>query len=148
MTDYNFEQYKILTTYFNDEVTRFWSRFNILMGIQMGGFIGILASLKTLFLNVGLFRLALIFMTFYSVATTIIALRGHIMHESMIKMILMMERESDGKLKILSLARKVSKVPVGLNQIIGICISTGFSIAWIAFLIHSESIDYAFIFLK
>lgn len=148
MTDYNFEQYKILTTSFNNEVTRFWSRFNILMGIQMGGFIGILASLKTLFLNVGLFRLALIFMTFYSVATMIIVLRGHIMHESMIKMILTMERESDGKLKILSLAGKVSKVPVGLNQIVGICISTGFSIAWIAFLIHSESIDYAFIFPK
>ena len=148
MTDYNFEQYKIITTSFNDEVTRFWSRFNILMGIQMGGFIGILASLKTLFLNVGLLRLALIFMTFYSVATTIIFLRGHIMHESMIKMILMMERESDGKLKILSLAGKVSKVPFGFNQIIGICIATGFAIAWIAFLIHSEFINYAFIFSK
>jgi len=114
----------------------------------MGGFIGILASLKILFLNVGLFRLALIFMTFYSVATAIIVLRGHIMHESMIKMILMMERESDGKLKILSLAGKASKVPVGFNQIIGICISAGFSIAWIAFLIHSEFIGYAFIFPK
>ena len=148
MTDYNFEQYKILTATFNDEVTRFWSRFNILMGIQMGGFIGILASLKTLFLNVGIFRLAIIFMIFYSVATALIVLRGYIMHESMIKMILKMERESDGQFKIMSLAGKVSKVPVGLNQIVGICISTGFSIAWIVFLIHSESISYAFIFLK
>lgn len=145
MSDYTLELYKLITMSFDNEITRFWSRFNILMGTQMVGFVGVFASAKTLFLNPGLFRLALILMTFYSMATTAIVIRGYIMHETLLKMIIWIERESEGKIRILALSEEASKVPIGLNQIFAICISVVFSVGWIIFLIFAESRHYAFI---
>ncbi len=144
MKPVDLDQYKLLFASFNDEVSRFWSRFNILMGIQMGGFIGVLASLKTLVLNPSLFRLALILMMLYSISTTIIAVRGHIMHEALLRTLGMMEQESKGELRILNLARKASRVPIGLNQIVGIGIASVFSIAWFVFLCLAEINAYDF----
>jgi hypothetical protein len=148
MKETDLEQYKIISTSFNDEVTRFWSRFNILMGIQMGGFIGILASLKMLVSNPSLFRLALILMTLYSIATTLIVIRGHLMHETILRMLAMMEEDSEGELHILQFARKASRVPVGLNQLVGIGMSGVFSVAWICFLVLAEAKKYGFSILK
>lgn len=138
------EQYKLLFSAFNDEASRFWSRFNILMGIQMGGFIGVLASMKTLVANPGLFRMSLILMTLYSVSTAVITARGHLMHEALLRALAMMEADSDGELQILGLARKSSRVPVGLNQMVGICIAAVFVIAWLLFLIMAEVVNYQF----
>lgn len=148
MTDYNFEQYKILTNSFNDEITRFWTRFNILMGIQMGGFVGVLASSKVLILNTDLFRLSLILMVLYSAAATIIVVRGHIMHDTIIKMLIMLEQNSDGQLKLLSLAGNATKIPIGLNQRAAIFVAAVFTITWVAFLIIAEGKEYAFILPK
>jgi len=144
MKPVDLEQYKILSTSFNDEITRFWSRFNILMGIQMGGLIGVLASAKVLVMNPGLFRLALILMMLYSIATTIIVVRGHIMHETILRMLGMMEQDSKGELRILKLARKASRVPVGLNQLVATGIACTFSAAWAVFLILAEIKNYGF----
>jgi len=67
------KQYELLVLTFNDEITRFWTRFNILMGLQMGGFVGILASTGVLTLNPSLFRLALLLMTLYSASTLLLS---------------------------------------------------------------------------
>lgn len=121
--DYIFEQYKLLTSSFNDEITRFWSRFNILFGVEIIGLIGILNSLKILSSNVVLFRLTLILMLLYSISTFLIVLRGFLMHQNILKTLLIFEQESEGKLEILKLSKSNSKIPIGFNQIIAISIS-------------------------
>lgn len=121
--DYIFEQYKLLTSSFNDEITRFWSRFNILFGVEIIGLIGILNSLKILSSNVVLFRLTLILMLLYSISTFLIVLRGFLMHQNILKTFLIFEQESEGKLEILKLSKSNSKTPIGFNQIIAISIS-------------------------
>lgn len=138
------EQYKLLFAAFNDEISRFWSRFNILVGIQMGGFIGVLASVRILVANPGLFRLSLALMTLYSFATAVITVRGHLMHEALLQALAMMEADSGGEIQLLGLARRSSRVPFGLNQIVGICIASIFFICWLSFLIMAEVINYGF----
>ena len=128
------DQYKLLFSAYNDEVSRFWSRFNILMGIQMGAFVGIVASIKSLVPNAGLFRLSLVLMTLYSFATTVITVRGHFMHEALLRALGVMEEDSKGELRILHLSRKASRIPVGFNQLIGICIALIFSVSWMVLL--------------
>ncbi len=138
------KQYELLALTFNDEVTRFWTRFNILMGLQMGGFVGVLASTGILASNPGLFRLALILMTLYSVTTAEVISRGHLMHETLLRALALLERESDGRLRMLSLCRQVSRVPIGLNQHIAIVIAVVFVLAWVAFLVWAEMNKYGF----
>jgi len=144
MTDSELEQYKILTSSYNDEVTRFWWRFNILMGVQMGGFIGILAAAKLLVLNPMLFRLAVVLMTLYSIATLLIVVRGHSMHEMLLRALATMEKESMGTLRILSLVNKLSKVAIGFNQVVAMCIAMCFTLTWCVLLVYAESKGYAF----
>jgi hypothetical protein len=138
------KQYELLALTFNDEITRFWTRFHILMGLQMGGFVGILASTGILALNPGLFRLALILMTLYSITTAAVVSRGHLMHETLLRALALLERESNGRFRMLSLCKQVSKVPIGLNQHLALVISGIFVLAWIAFLIWAEILQYAF----
>jgi hypothetical protein len=142
------EQYKSLFPCFNGEVSRFWSRFNILMGIQMGAFIGILASLKMLVANPSLFRLSLLLMTLYSFATAVIAIRGHLMHEAVLRTLSIMESNSDGELKLLALGRKSSGVPVGLNQNVGACIACIFIIVWLSLFIMAKIHKYQLMVAK
>ncbi|TFH07782.1 MAG: hypothetical protein E4H08_08920 [Candidatus Atribacteria bacterium] len=138
------KQYELLALTFNDEVTRFWARFNILMGLQMGGFVGILASTGILSLNPSLFRLALILMTLYSVSTLVVISRGHLMHEALLKGLALLEQESEGRFRMLSTCRRASKVPIGLNQQVAIVIAVVFVLAWISFLVWAEINRYAF----
>jgi hypothetical protein len=124
VTEVYFEQYKILSTSFNDEITRFWSRFNILMGIQMGGFIGILASPKLLFMSPELFRLTLILMSMFSVSTTFIVFRGCMMHGAILRMLAMMEQDSKYELGLVRLAWEVSSISIGIKSRIPIGIKS------------------------
>ena len=117
-TNYILEQYKLLTSSFNDEITRFWSRFNILFGVEIIGLIGILNSLKILSSNIVLFRLTLILMLLYSISTFLIVWRGFMMHQNILKTLLKFEQKSEGKLEILRLSKSNSKIPIGFNKIL------------------------------
>ena len=138
------KQYELLALTFNDEISRFWTRFNILMGFQMGAFVGTLASTGILAANPGLFRLALILMTLYSISTAAVISRGHLMHQTLLRALDLLERESKGRFRMLSLCRQTSKVPIGSNQQIAVVISVIFVLAWIAFLVLAEMNKYAF----
>jgi len=87
-------------------------------------------------------------MVLYSAAATIIVVRGHIMHDTIIKMLIMLEQNSDGQLKLLSLAGNATKIPIGLNQRAAIFVAAVFTITWVAFLIIAEGKEYAFILPK
>ncbi|MBC8485060.1 MAG: hypothetical protein H8D45_03355 [Bacteroidetes bacterium] len=147
-TDYNLEQYKILTTMFDNEISRFWSRFNILFGIEIVGLIGIFNSLELLILNSFLFRSTLIFMIFFSSATCIIVIRGFMMHENILHILFKLEKKSKGKLQILNLSKSSSHIPIGFNQIIAIGITAIFILFWLSFLIFAEIKSYQFIISK
>jgi len=138
------KQYELLVLTFNDEITRFWTRFNILMGLQMGGFVGVLASTGVLALNPSIFRLALTLMTLFSGSTLAVISRGHLMHESLLRALALLERESDGRFHILDTSRRASKIPIGLNQRFAIGIAAVFVLAWLCFLIWAEVNRYGF----
>ena len=145
MADYTLEQYKILCSSFNDEISRFWSRFNILIGIEMVGFVGTLTAAKVLIANPALFRLTLLYMCIYSIAVAAIVWRGFLMHQSILRVLLLFEQKSEGKLTILQESRNTSRVPIGLNQIIAIAVAILFALLWVCIIILAEVQDYRFV---
>jgi hypothetical protein len=143
--DYLLEQYKIITSSFDAEITRFWTRFNILVGLEIGGLLGVFAASKVLILNPGLFRIALMAMTFFSFAATVIIWRGYLMHQTILRMIVEIEKRSEGKLQMLRIAGQTSRIPIGLNQIVAIGIALVLAIFWVVLWIYAELIGYNFV---
>ena len=144
MPEYLLDQWKMLASTFNDEITRFWTRFHIMIGLEMGGLVGILASSDILEPNSALFRTALLFMNCFAVGSAAIVWRGFLMHQTLLKALALVEEESGGKLRLLELCGRVSRIPIGLNQVIAIVIASSFAILWLAFLVYGESVGYQF----
>ena len=143
--DYLLEQYKLMASSFNQEITRFWTRFHILVGFEIGGFIAILASSKVLILNPCLFRVALMAMTFLSLGAAVIVWRGFLMHQTLLRVMAELEKRSDGKLYTLRISGQVSSMPIGLNQIIAIVIATTLALCWIVLWVYAEFIGFGFV---
>jgi len=148
MSDYLLEQYKIIAHSYDQEVNRFWIRFNIFVGFQLGGLIGIFASSKLLIPNPFLFRIALITMIIISSAAALVVLRGFLMHQMILRVFVELEKKSKGELELLRLASQVSRIPIGLNQIVASTISVLLDLVWIVFLVYAECIKYHFVLPK
>lgn len=137
-------QYELLFSAFTEEVSRFWSRFNILVGIQMAGFVGVLAYMQNLAKMAAVLRLVLLMMILYSVSTTVITVRGHLMHQTLLKALQQLEGESDGALRLLKAVGGHARVPLGLNQLVAIFIACAFSLGWLVILLMAEKSGYSF----
>lgn len=108
--DYLLEQYKLTFDAFNRETQRFWFRFNVLLGFEFAGLIGILVKIDVLALNLLLLKAALVFMLVYSVATFAIVLRGIRVYLIFIEVIEWFEvREPRGRLHVIGLFKSKSK---------------------------------------
>ena len=86
-------------------------------------------------------------MLLYSTSTFLIVWRGFMMHQNILKILLIFEQKSEGKLEILKLSKSNSKIPIGFNQIIAISISCVFTIFWISLFLFYEINNYNVVIL-
>jgi hypothetical protein len=141
--NYLIEQYKLLLSLYDTEVTRFWTRFHIFLGFQIVLAGGIMASPKILTENVFIFRLAVVAATIISFASCIIHFRGYIRQRHMINAIAMIEKKSKGTLILLSTFRLITKQSPSGNSFIATIIGACATIFWGVFVVYLEHIDYA-----
>ena len=139
------EQYKILMNMYDNEISRFYSRQNIYIGIQLASFAGMMAGLNTLVMVPSLFRISLIFLLTISVITALIALRGLTTHKLMRKIISDFEKDSNGNLRIMELAKKHTTLSLDVNFFLSLALSIGAVIFWIALFVFLEYRSYQII---
>lgn len=142
------EQYKLAVTCLDSEITRFWTRFNILMGVQVGALVGVYASVPVLSANPMLFRILLILMVLFSASTAVINHRGSRFRQQLIGMVAAIESQSEGKLMLFTTAsttlpKSRGSVSAGIQEV-AVWISIVSALAWVASLLWSEAMKYSF----
>ena len=136
------EQYKIIMTVYDNEVSRFYNRQNLHLGMQMIAFAGIIAGIDKLLEHSGLFRIALILLVFVGFITAMIATRGLTTQYLTMKIASDIENRSQGQWDILQLAKKHSKSPLYLNFIFSVAFAWGLFLLWLFILVWMEICKY------
>lgn len=136
------EQYKIIMTMYDNEVSRFYSRQNLHLGLQMAAFAGIVAGLDKLLQYSVFFRIALIFLVFIGLVTAMIATRGLTTQYLTMKIIFDIENRSKGECDILTLAKMHSKAPICLNFIFSVIFAWGLFFLWVVMFTWLEMAHY------
>ena len=139
------EQYKVLLTMYNSEMNRFWTRFNIFLGLQVAIFIAMLSSSKFLVSNPSIFRFGTICVVILSLAGSLINLRGYGVQRMFINAIGKLEDESKGTLVLLKTFRRVSNVSLVVNGFIAVAVGFLMTAIWVFLLIYFETIGYTFV---
>ena len=80
-------QYKLIISMWDNEITRFYSRQRLYIGIKLAAFAGVLAGIQTLLNDLNYFRLALGFLLLISLLTALVATRGLTTQKLTIKVI-------------------------------------------------------------
>ena len=136
------EQYKIIMTLYDNEVSRFYSRQSLHLGLQMAAFAGIAAGLDKLLQYSTLFRFVMFFLVFVGFITAMIATRGLTTQYLTMKIILDIENRSNGEWDILTLARKHARAPLYLNFIFSVVLAWVLFLLWVVILIWLEMTNY------
>ena len=142
------KQYKILVDVYQNETGRFWTRFNIFVGIQFVGLLGILSNLKILAANVVVFRSLMIFCGLLSALVVLIVVRGIMSSRMLIRMIAHLENQSQELMPLVALTRKFDSLPQYVNLIVTLAISALFCLGWWLALIYFEVTSYSIVIPK
>ncbi len=138
------EQYKIMMTLYDNEVSRFYSRQNLHLGLQIATLAGIVAGLDKLLQYSALFRIIMLFLVFVGLITAMIATRGLTTQCLTMKIIFDVENRSKGEWDILTLAKKHTKAPLYLNFIFSVVFAWALFFLWVVILIWLEMTNYKF----
>ena len=129
--DYEVQQYSLIMQLYDSEVSRFYTRQNLYIGIQLVIFAAILAGVDKIICYPFLLRFALIVLVFVSLMTALIGLRGLTTQKLIYKIINEIEDRNRARLDIILLAKKHSKAPLTLIFILSIILSWGLFTIWL-----------------
>jgi hypothetical protein len=138
MKEFDKEQYFSMITFWDNEISRFYSRQNLYISIQLAAFSGIITLFDKLSEKIILFRFALCLITFSSLITSLIATRGLSMQKMIIKIIQELEERSNDKLDISKIANKCSKLNFLTNFKYSLIFSWGLTAFWVIVFIIIE----------
>ena len=88
------EQYKVLWDTFNQEMQRFWFRFNILIGLELVAFFGFSTKLAEFRQNLEIFLVGLLMLAFFSWITVAIVWRAIQVYELLASLLLRFEEKA------------------------------------------------------
>lgn len=140
-----FDQYDASIKLYDSELNRFWTRFNIFLGLQIGFFALTLNAIKFLVPNPVLFRTAIVVLLLISIANAITALRDTYTQLALLKLIWIRENKSNGQFSLLHDYREVSNVPLIINNIVVLFVSFGLLTIWITLFVYLELKEYVLI---
>lgn len=136
------KQYELVIGVYQSESGRFWTRFNIFTGIQFGGMLGVLASVKVLAANPLLFRYLMIMCALLSSLVVLVCIRGIMSTRMLLRMIAHVESRSKELLPLVALTKELDRLPQYVNFILAVVTSIVLSVAWWAALIYLEGSNY------
>lgn len=141
MQNSTFEQYKLLWDAFNGEMQRFWTRFNILIGIEIVACYGILKLKQDINADndngVIILGALLIVMIFFSISTCLIVHRAIGVYKIFYESLCYFESLKKGSLFLITLAEEmaekiqIEKVENPKSMLMARTISILLSVVWI-----------------
>lgn len=117
------EQYKLAVGSWNQEMQRFWFRFNILVGLELAALIGLVAKYDDITKHPFIFGLLLTVMACYSLLTLGIVRHGINVYNNIVSVLTTIEQRSDDKLfliRVFLAQRLPMKDPQGMWYAVGI----------------------------
>ncbi len=124
------KQYELLVGLYDSEMSRFWVRFNIFVGMEFAGLIAMVVNPKFLVANPVLMRALLLFCAIFSLLVVLMVLRSISSSRLIPSILSRIEAKSDNLANIISLSKKIDPLPQYINFLIALCISIIFSILW------------------
>jgi hypothetical protein len=137
------EQYKLLLDQYDNEMNRYWTRFNVGLGFQIALLLVFINGLSVLSANPHLFRLLLFLANVFSWGFLVVVFRGLNVQSALLHAIRSLEEESKGELKLLTLVEKGTRLPLVVNQIVATIQALVLSLFWIVVYVILESSGYS-----
>ena len=81
----------LIVSSLNNEMNRFWTRFNIFAGVQVGALLGVVHAAKVLLANLIVFRAVLVLLVAFSLTGAIAIFRGHDLQRALVKTLYQLE---------------------------------------------------------
>ncbi len=132
MKKFDKEQYFSMLTFWDNEISRFYSRQNLYLSLQIAAFAGIIAVFEKLTSNLILLIFACIILIFTSFITALIAHRGLNTQKLIVNIILKIEERSEDELDISKLGGKTNYFT---NFVYSLVFSYCLFIVWTTFFI-------------
>lgn len=76
---------ELIVSSLNSEMNRFWTRFNVFAGVQVGGLLGVVHAARILLANIMMFRFVLVVLVLFSTVGSIAIFRGHDLQRALVK---------------------------------------------------------------
>ena len=124
------KQYELLAGFYDSEMSRFWVRFNIFVGMEFAGLIAMVINPKFLVANPHLMCALLLFCALFSMLVVLMVIRGISSARLLPKLISRIEAKSEDLAEIIELTRKLDPLPQYINFLIALGISGLFSVLW------------------
>jgi hypothetical protein len=124
------KQYELLASLYDNEMSRFWVRFNIFVGMEFVGLIALIVNAEFLVANPGLMRALLLFCALFSGLVVLIVLRSISSARLLLTLLSRIEANSDDLAQLLSVTKRLDPLPQYINFLIALAIAALFSMLW------------------
>jgi len=131
------KEYNQIISLYDNEMSRFWTRFNIFIGFEIAILIGIFSIIRTIFHIVVLTRIILLFVTIISLLFFLIIIRSLCVNLKIVKILINYEEKNIVEYRIFSTYKK-EKFPLVINGVLAMIISGMFFAFFLLMFIYFE----------
>lgn len=124
------KQYELLVGMYDNEMNRFWVRFNIFVGMEFAGLLAICVNPKFLIANRAVLFTVLLFCALLSLLVVFMVLRGITSARLFLQIMKMIEKKSPELGNLIEIIPRLDRVPQYVNFLIALIVAFLFSALW------------------
>lgn len=134
---------ELIVSSLNSEMNRFWTRFNVFAGVQIGGLLGVVHAARMLLANVMVFRVVLLVLVLFSAVGAIAIFRGHDLQRALVKTLAEVESSLAKEKRLFELILRNMKMPLYTCNIACCAFGVICVLLWMVGWIWLEKIGFA-----
>lgn len=135
------KQYELLAGIYDSEMSRFWTRFNIFVGMEFAGLIALIINPEFVVANSEILFSVLLFCSLFSLLVVLTVIRSISSARLFPKLFARIEAERAELAEFMALVKKLDPLPQYVNFVIALVIAALFSLLWwCAFIIYGLGI--------
>jgi hypothetical protein len=108
---------ELIFSLINEEMNRFWTRFNIFGAVQVGAVIGIASAAQFFFNNLALLRSVFVLLIAFPISGSIAILRGYDLQRVWVPTLDELEKSNPEGERVLAKAKRNQRLPMYLSSI-------------------------------
>ena len=134
---------EIIISTLNNEMNRFWTRFNIFAAVQVGTVIGVISNIEFLCSNLIIFRFVFILFISFSVVGAVAIFRGFDLQKALVKTLIQVEKDLPANFQLFRIMHSHMKFPLYISNIACSIFATLYCLFWIFGWIYCEVIKFS-----